>query len=250
MGKIALKVLIALVTGFVMWYAMYRFFAISQLHVSNPIFCSAALMIAVFVHEVGHAIAFRRYGVNSWIVFLIIAGGTMPETKSRAFRSLPWSATAAIALAGMVGNLVVLVAYLLLFFDGIISQHELSQVANMTGGLMLWNLIPWSFLDGGHFAQALFSSVPHIDEGKFVVGIATTVGIVAVLFSLLGPQSFFLEAFLIFYGLQRQAKNNEPDGPWDKKAMTPRQQVKWAEVYVALLCASIVLLALSSPFLP
>jgi Zn-dependent protease/CBS domain-containing protein len=121
------------------------------------------LFVSVVLHEFGHVIAARRYGINTPEITLLPIGGVaslerMPEKPAQEI---------VVALAGpLVTLLIVLV---LMFVLG--ASFDLTQMAQLeqaqstmtgriaaaNGALLLFNLIPAFPMDGGRVLRALLA---------------------------------------------------------------------------------------------
>ncbi|MEX0405728.1 site-2 protease family protein [Aquibium sp. LZ166] len=153
-----------------------------------------AFIVAVFtcvvLHEFGHAIAARRYGIGTPRITLLPIGGVaelerMPEKPSEEI---------VVALAGPAVN-VVIAAVLILVIGAQVDGQTLSAMENPAQGfwarlaavnvvLVLFNLIPAFPMDGGRVLRALLATrYPRVRATE----IAGTVGqIAAFLFGFLG----------------------------------------------------------------
>ena len=121
------------------------------------------LFVSVVLHEFGHVLAARRYGINTPEITLLPIGGVaslerMPEKPAQEI---------VVALAGpLVTLLIVLV---LMFVLG--ARFDLTQMAQLeqaqstmtgriaaaNGALLLFNLIPAFPMDGGRVLRALLA---------------------------------------------------------------------------------------------
>ncbi len=165
-----------------------------------------ALFACVVLHEFGHALAARRFGVSTKDITLYPIGGiasleSMPEKPSQELL---------VGIAGPMVNLII--AALLWFylrlsgqsFDlwAITGSHEMAQIpflwnlffANIV--LAVFNLIPAFPMDGGRVFRALLSFF--MDRTK-ATRIAAGLGqFLAIFFVFLG---FFYNFWLVFIGL-------------------------------------------------
>ncbi|MCF8258461.1 MAG: site-2 protease family protein [Flavobacteriales bacterium] len=168
---------------------------------------SLAFILSIFgcvvLHELGHALAARRYGIGTRDITLLPIGGvasleSMPEKPSEEL---------VVALAGPAVNLVIVL--LLLPFMHLMPQFsEMEQAAAVNGSnfllmfmtvnmvLAFFNLLPAFPMDGGRVLRALLAM--RLGRAK-ATRIAATVGqVCAAGFVILG---FYGNPFLILIGV-------------------------------------------------
>ena len=176
-----------------------------------------ALFACVLLHEFGHVLAARRFGVATKDVTLLPFGGLarlerMPE---RPVHEL-W-----VALAGPAVNVVIAVALFAflaatgrlprLTLDGITGLGFLAKLAVVNTGLVLFNLLPAFPMDGGRVVRALLAMVMPYPRAT---RIAARLGIgMAVLFALWGMTGgnlmLFVIAFFIWLGATAETQQAE-----------------------------------------
>ena len=162
-----------------------------------------ALFLCVMLHELGHSLAAKRYGIKTKHITLLPIGGIaslerIPEDPMQEL----W-----VALAGPLVN--VLIALLLLPFVGLTGSFFEESVGNLTTTqgflyslfrvnviLVLFNAIPAFPMDGGRVLRALLA----MQLGRIrATSIASTLGrIIAVGFVFFG---LFTNPFLVLIGI-------------------------------------------------
>lgn len=162
-----------------------------------------ALFVCVTLHELGHALAARRYNFPTRHITLLPIGGVaqmeaLPEKPAQEL----W-----VALAGPLVNLIIaLLLYIYLSASGnapaistmqhMESHNFLSNLFFANVVLAIFNLIPAFPMDGGRVLRAILSF--KLDRKK-ATKIAASIGqFLAILFIFLG---FFGNIWLIFVGI-------------------------------------------------
>jgi stage IV sporulation protein FB len=169
------------------------------------------LFLCVLLHEFGHVLAARRYGVQTPDITLLPIGGVarlerIPEEPSQEL---------IVALAGPAVNLVI-AAILYLVLGGVLPQESmevqnsgvslLARLASVNIFLAVFNLIPAFPMDGGRVLRAVLSYRLGYIRGT---QIAATVGqVVAFGLGLLGlmgnPLLIFIAVF-VYLGAASEA---------------------------------------------
>lgn len=204
---------------------------------ADPAFTASLLLFSAVIHELSHWSLMELNGVRAHIFFATIFGGAIPDRRyADRLAKLGWSNLAAIYLAGVGGNLAIILGTFLLYWPGWLAYGELLKVWNLNGTLILLNLIPIGMLDGGRFAKILFDSIPEKRDKRFAVSIAASFGILVFILSVLSGRLEFWPIIVVYFGLQSQAERDDPAGSENRLAMNKKAQIFWSAVYTLLLC--------------
>ena len=198
------------------------------------------VFVSILIHELGHALAMRRYGQPSRIILHFAGGLTVPEPVAWGSR---WANVALrsnqeifISLAGPVAGflLAVLVAVGATIVGGSIITNWLfgviplpvaallpfgGRVLSLLVTMLLWvnvfwgliNLVPVYPLDGGNVSRHLLLRADPIDGVRKSLWVSVIAGGLVALIGLLVLRSIFMAflfgllAFQSYQSLQRRA---------------------------------------------
>jgi Zn-dependent protease len=138
----------------------------------------AVIFVSVLVHEMGHALAFRAFGVRSSIRLHFMGGVTMPSSV------LPMSRPKLvfISLAGPLAGLALgAVAFGVLISGAVQNPGALDALSLVMGVNIYWslfNLVPVIPLDGGHVLQHALGP----RRLRLTLGISGVVGVLAAIY--------------------------------------------------------------------
>ncbi len=232
------------------WYVYYQlavFFNSNQ-----PVFLASIVLGSIIIHEMGHWVVMEYNGIKTHLVFYLVVGGAMADKRyQHVMKNLPWSNQAAIYMAGVIAHLALVLISWFFQWGGLITAERLSRIANLNGLFIMFNLLPWWKLDGGHFMRVLFNSVPEKNDERFVrwislfvtFAIGLMIGLRARYFMRTLPD-FTLFFVLFFWGLHFRATHDDTKGSRSRLAMSKRSQIAWASIYVACLIISFLLVGL------
>jgi Zn-dependent protease/CBS domain-containing protein len=184
---------------FVVWIATVQGFRAGD---AARALMSALLLLLVFtcvlLHELGHALAARRYGIRTRNIILLPIGGLarlerMPENPVQEM---------VVAIAGPAVNVAILAV-----LSVIATAMHVSPEGDMSGGLLdalfavnlmmvAFNLIPAFPMDGGRVLRALLAlRLPYVRATRIASGIGQAI---AVVFAIVG---LFSNPMLVFVAL-------------------------------------------------
>ncbi len=150
------------------------------------------LFLSVLVHELGHAVVARLYGVEVREITLWFLGGVAQFTDMPRQRG----AEAVVAIVGPITS--ALLALLAGLSWGLVGGHGaalflLSYLAVTNAFLALFNLLPALPLDGGRVLRSLLAlAMPHLRATRLAGAVSGAIAI------LLGIYGFFtLQLFLV-----------------------------------------------------
>ena len=165
--------------------------------------------VALLLHELGHAVAFRRYGVDSSISFWLFGGVTIPNDQEAASR-LSDRQMLVVAVSGpLVG--IVIGGMMLALWPALDSADRSVRVLAFLWtfvnlGWAIFNLLPIGSLDGGralgHLAGAVFGRAGRtialavgIVASVIIAAVAVdlrmySIAFIAVIFGLLNPDAY------------------------------------------------------------
>ncbi len=172
-----------------------------------------ALFLCVLLHEFGHALTARRFGIQTRDITLLPIGGVarlerMPDRPSQEL----W-----VALAGPAVNVVLagLLLAWLLFTEAVAPLGELGIVrgqfaqrllaANII--LVLFNMLPAFPMDGGRVLRALLATrLDYARATRIAAGIGQFMALLFVLWGFVSGQLMLLFiAFFVWIGASQEA---------------------------------------------
>jgi Zn-dependent protease len=169
----------------------------------------AAVFGCVVLHEFGHALAARQFGIGTKDITLLPIGGVarldrIPRKPLQEFL---------IAVAGPAVNVVIAIGLgLVLYLTGSLTQSFsfsfvggsfLFNLLAVNIGLVVFNMIPAFPMDGGRVFRSLLAFVlPYVKATDIAsaVGQVVAVGLGIAAISFGEPMLFLLSAFVFFAG--------------------------------------------------
>ena len=198
---------------FLAWWAVGGYQQAGAAGALAAAFWLLAVFACILLHEFGHILMARRFGVRTPDVILLPIGGVarlerIPEEPRQELL---------IALAGpAVTAAIALVLYLIIRLSGNDAglgdlspgRPFLSMLMNVNVYLLLFNLIPAFPMDGGRVLRALLASRMGLVRGTRVAAtLGQTLAIVGGLYAItIGHPLAVLVAFFVFLGASAEAE--------------------------------------------
>jgi Zn-dependent protease len=197
---------------FLAWIALNSFLVGGADAAVLSVFFMVALFGCVLLHEFGHAVAARIYGIHTPDITLFPIGGVarldhMPEH--------PWQEFV-VAIAGPAVNVVI--AAVLIFILGQQAEYDglnyisdprvglLAKLASVNISLVLFNLIPAFPMDGGRVLRALLAlRMNYVRATQIAARIGQALAVVFGIVGLFGNPMLIFIAFFIYQGAQQEA---------------------------------------------
>ncbi len=173
-----------------------------------------ALFACVVLHEFGHALTARRYGIATKDITLLPIGGV---SRFERMPDKPWQEFW-VSIAGPIVNALLAAAiYLALFLT---SGFKPVGGLSMTGGpflerllvanliLAVFNLLPAFPMDGGRILRALLSTrIDHLRATRAAASIGQALALVFGLIGLFGNPFLLFIAFFIWIGAAHESQS-------------------------------------------
>jgi Zn-dependent protease/CBS domain-containing protein len=165
------------------------------------------LFASVVVHELGHAVAARLYGVETREITLWFLGGVAQFDEMPRQRG----AEAVVAIAGPVTS-VALAGLLWLAWTSLTLPGAalvvLFYLSIMNGFLAIFNLLPALPLDGGRVLRSLLAlRMDHVRATRLAAGISQVLAVLLGVFGLLRFQIFTVVLAFFIYNAARAERH-------------------------------------------
>ena len=171
-----------------------------------------ALFACVVLHEFGHALTARRFGIATRDITLLPIGGLarLERMPHRPVEEL------LVAIAGPAVNVVIaalLFAWLIVSGDwqpvddlGVVRGSFVERLMVVNGGLVVFNLLPAFPMDGGRVLRALLATrLPHARATQLAATVGQGMAIVFGFLGLLGNPMLLFIALFVWIGAAQEA---------------------------------------------
>lgn len=171
----------------------------------------AAIFACVVLHEFGHALAARRFGIGTRDVTLLPIGGIARlERMPRDPRQELWVALAGpavnLAIAGLLGIWLFLAAPLSGVPSGLLGGSFLARVLSVNLALIAFNMLPAFPMDGGRVLRAVLAQrIGHLKATEVAATIGRAVSVVFGLAGLMWNPMLVLIALFVWFGAGQEA---------------------------------------------
>ncbi|WP_182867948.1 site-2 protease family protein [Stieleria mannarensis] len=185
-----------------------------------------AIFGCVVLHELGHSLTARRFGIETHDITLLPIGGV--ASLQRIPRS-PWQELA-IAVAGPAVNVVIaLVLFALLPVLAATSLLPvgaiafLSKLAWVNVALVVFNMLPAFPMDGGRVLRSVLAlGLPYRSATRAAAGVGQVVAILFALFGLLsGNLMLVILAGFVFLAGRGESMMVEREAAWQAQRWQP-----------------------------
>jgi Zn-dependent protease/CBS domain-containing protein len=173
------------------------------------------LFACVLLHEFGHALAARRYGIPTKDITLLPIGGVarlqrMPDKPQQEL---------VVALAGPAVNVVIALVIFIVLLAGGRQNLDVTQLGSPESGLLqrllvtniwlvLFNLIPAFPMDGGRVLRALLAMrLPYARATRIAASIGQGMAFLFGFLGLLYNPFLIIIALFIFLGASQEASS-------------------------------------------
>ncbi len=158
------------------------------------------LVLVIFIHEMGHLIAMKRFGYHDLKMFFVPLIGALVSGKKR---DISQRQKAIISLAGPVPGIII--GAVLLFLAVPVGDQKMIVAGNMFLFLNAFNLLPIDPLDGGKLIENLFFASNKVIQIVFLgLSIAASV-VIGVFFN---AYAFAFIAFFLILRIRNLTKVN------------------------------------------
>ncbi len=180
--------------------------------VLNGIFFILALFLCVILHEYGHALTARKYGIKTRDITIYPIGGVarlerMPEKPiEELWVALMGPAVNVVIAAGLFAYLYLTSSLVPLSELTVASGSFLERLMTVNVSLVLFNLIPAFPMDGGRVLRAVLAmNMDYVKATQIAASIGQGLALIFGLVGLFGNPMLLFIAFFIWIGASQES---------------------------------------------
>ncbi len=173
-----------------------------------------ALFLFVILHELGHALMARRYGIPTKDITLLPIGGLarldhMPEEPGKEFLVAAAGPLVNVLLAGVITlGLAVTGFFAQPITSDLIANHFWTQLLLANLILVVFNIIPAFPMDGGRMLRAMLALVmDRVQATKVAAGIGRTLAVLMGVFGLFFNTWLILTSLFVWWSAGAEAES-------------------------------------------
>jgi Zn-dependent protease len=206
-----------LLPAFVGWYTLQHE---GREAAALAVTCTFALLACVILHELGHSLMARVYGINTRDITMYPIGGIarlerMPEKPfQELFIALAGPLVNVVIATALLGGMVLTGTYLRLAASPadmrylVFGEKFLAWLFGMNVMLVLFNMLPAFPMDGGRVLRSLLAMwIDRIRATEVAVVVASAFAVLFVGLAIIDRQPFLglIGVFVLFFGRQELA---------------------------------------------
>jgi Zn-dependent protease len=195
------------------------------------------IMAAIFLHELGHFLAFRALGYTAGMLFVPFLGAAVyPDDKER-IKNAPRAHEVFIAAAGPFMNVALMIFGLLVAALSPYDSFGLS-FASINAALAAFNLLPFGIFDGGRMARAIFASADEAHDA-IIARKLTIFAMVGAVVTIVANGGIMFMPILFVVGAHSASKKDDPNEWNHPRSMSNDHSLLWGCIWGGMILLSL-----------